>query len=304
MTEHISVKPSQIQFFTSIPFYFQSKTGDFVLYKEKGSGLDHERANKTLHPPLFILEKDKDQAIKELTAGLNKNLIQEIAAGGFVQVKETLCQIVNEALTPKQEKAMEALPETIEIMLGKFNKDHGLMAYLTQIASKSSRIVEHTVNVTALTLQYCFYHNISQDETSRLALCAMLHDVGSSKIERELIETDRRLTEKEFKVFTSHTVKGYDMIIGNTNFDTSIATVALEHHERLDGSGYPNGVKDISMDSQLIGMIDSYEPLTYRDKTFRKAKKPFGSLQIIKKEVLEKKFSKDLFKKFASCLVR
>jgi len=97
---------------------------------------------------------------------------------------------------------------------------------------------------------------------------------------------------------------GYDMIITNTNFDISIATVALEHHERLDGSGYPNGIKDITMDSQLIGMIDSYEPLTYRNKIFRKAKKPFEALQIIKNDVMKEKFSKVFFKKFASCLVK
>ncbi|MDA3791080.1 MAG: HD domain-containing protein [Desulfobacula sp.] len=303
MTEYISVKPSQVHLFTSTPFYFQSKDGDFVLYKKSGDSLDHERTSQTRHPQLFILEKDKDQAVKELTTALNKNLARDIASGGFVQVKDTLCQIVHESLVPKQEKAMEALPETIEILLGGFNKDHGIMGYLTQIASNSSRIVEHTVNVTALTFQYCFYHKISQAETSRLGLCAMLHDVGSSKIEKQLIETNKRLTDKEFKTFTTHTIEGYDMVIDNTDFDTSIATVALEHHERLDGSGYPNGVKDMSMDSQLIGMIDSYEPLTYRNKIFRKAKKPFGSLQIIKKDVMEAKFSKDLFKNFASCLV-
>lgn len=304
MTEYLTVKPSQIHLFKTIPFYFQSKDKDFVLYKKGGDSLGHDRANNTRHPPLFILGKDKDQALKELTTALNRNLAQEIDSGGFVQVKDILCQIVHEALVPNQEKAMESLPETIEILLGKVNQDHGIMEYLIQIAGNSSRIVEHTVNVAALTLQYCFSHKMSQAETSRLALCAMLHDVGSSQVKKKLIETDKRLTDKEFKAFTQHTVKGYDIIISNTNFDISIATVALEHHERLDGSGYPNGVKEISMDSQLMGMIDSYEPLTYRNKIFRKATKPFGSLQIIKNDVLKEKFSKEVFKKFASCLVK
>jgi len=197
MTDYLTVKPSQIHLFSTIPFYFHSKEEDFVLYKKKGAGLADEQANDTRHPPLFIQEKDKDRALKELTTALNRNLARQIDSGGFVQVKDTLCQIVHEALIPKQEKVMEALPETIEILLGKVNQDHGVMEYLIQIAGNSSRIVEHTVNVAALILQYCFYHKMSQAETSRLALCAMLHDVGSSKIEKKLLETDNRLTDKE-----------------------------------------------------------------------------------------------------------
>jgi len=125
MTEYLTVKPSQIHLFKTIPFYFQSKDKDFVLYKKGGDSLGHDRANNTRHPPLFILGKDKDQALKELTTALNRNLAQEIDSGGFVQVKDILCQIVHEALVPNQEKAMESLPETIEILLGKVNQDHG-----------------------------------------------------------------------------------------------------------------------------------------------------------------------------------
>lgn len=163
---------------------------------------------------------------------------------------------------------------------------------------------EHTVNVTALVLQYCFFHDFSDADTAQLALCALLHDVGTSQLDKTLLETDKRLTDLEFKTFSTHPELGHDMIILNTDFDISVATVALEHHERIDGSGYPHGSKNISWDSQLVGLIDSYETLTYRNKKFRKAKKPFNSLQIIKEEVLEGKFATDIFKKFASCLIK
>jgi len=194
------------------------------------------------------------------------DLAKKIAQGGLVQVKQTLCNIVNEALAPNQEKAMESLPETIEILFGAYGKDHGPMEDLSQIASNSAIMEEHTVNVTALVLQYCFFHNFSQADASRLALCALLHDVGSSKLDKDLIESNNRLTNEEFKTFTTHSEIGHDMIILNTDFDISVATVALEHHERIDGSGYPNGSKNISLDSKLIGIIDSYEPLTYRNE--------------------------------------
>ncbi len=304
MTEHICVKTSQIHLFKTVPFYYQSKEGEFVLYKKSNDDMDHDRASQTKHPQLFILKKDKDRALTELTAALNLNLVKEIAAGGLEQVKQALCNIVCEALAPNQEKVMESLPETIEILLSEYGQDHKAMEYLSKIAGNSSVMEEHTVNVTALTLQYCFFHGFPDADTAGLALCALLHDLGTSTLDKNLMETDKRLTESEFKTFTTHPELGHDMIILNTDFDISVATVALEHHERIDGSGYPNGSKKISQDSQLIGLIDSYEPLTYRNKLFRKAKKPFNSLQVIKEEVLEGKFSKDIFKKFASCLIK
>ncbi len=94
------------------------------------------------------------------------------------------------------------------------------------------------------------------------------------------------------------------MILQSTDFDMAIPKVSLEHHERIDGSGYPAGLTRLASYSQLIGLIDSYEALTYRGKIFRKAKKPFDALNLIKEEVLQGKFSKELFKKFTSCLVK
>jgi len=304
MARHIQVKKSQVHLVKTVPFYYQSDEGEFLLYKKSNEKMDNDRTNNTRHPQLFIKKKDEAQALKELTEALNINLAKEIATGGLAQVKQALCDIVSEALAPGQEKAMESLPQTIEILFGAYGKDHGTMELLSQIASNSSAMEMHTVNVTALTLQYCFFHEFSQAETSRLALCALLHDVGSSKLDRNLIEKDKRLTDKEYKTFTTHAELGHDMIILNTEFDISVATVALEHHERLDGGGYPYNSRQISKDSQLIGLIDSYEPLTYRNKSFRKAKKPFDSLQIIKQEAIDGKFSKDIFKNFASCLIR
>ncbi|MFA5904368.1 MAG: diguanylate cyclase, partial [Desulfobacula sp.] len=66
----------------------------------------------------------------------------------------------------------------------------------------------------------------------------------------------------------------------------------------------PNGSTKITADSQLIGIIDCYEPLTYRDKNFRKAKKPFDTLSLIKEEVKAGRFETELFVNFTSSLIR
>ena len=304
MAEHIIVKKSQISLFKTIPFYYLTQNGEYALYKKKGDRLDEARLDKARYPDLYILDADREKAMEELIAALNKDFEKKIADGKLKEVRQTLEFIVEEALTPGQEKNMNALPETIDILLGRYHNDNGAMEYLRKIGSNSSILVKHTVNVTALTLQFCFFHKFSESDTRQLAMAALLHDVGCSQIDKGLIETGKRLTDKQFKTYTTHPEMGHDMILQSTDFDMAIPKVTLEHHERIDGSGYPAGLTRLASYSQLIGLIDSYESLTYRGKIFRKIKKPFDTLSLIKDEVLQGKFSKELFKKFTSCLVK
>lgn len=302
--EYSVVRASQVQFFQTVPFYYQSKEGEFLLYKKTGDILAQERADENRYPTLFIHNRDREKALKELTKGLNTEFARQFSTGGLVEIKTALNNIVQEALTPGQESAMLALPETLDILFKNMDRNHTTMDYLTKVATTSNMVVEHTVNVAALTLQYCFFLDIPEKETATLALCALLHDVGTAKLDKELIESRKRLSQKQFETYQTHAETGHDMIILNTDFDVAVANVALEHHERLDNSGYPNGTNILCRESQLIGMIDSYEALTYQSKPFRKAKTPFNTLHLIKDEVIAGKFSKKLFKNFTSCLTR
>ncbi|MCP4022868.1 MAG: HD domain-containing protein, partial [Desulfobacteraceae bacterium] len=287
MTDYLPIKKSQIPLCINVPLFFKTADDEFKLYKKRGEGISFERLMSSKHPDLYIKQQDKDTAIIEILSGLNKSLAQSIFSQGLDHVKAVLAQIVEEALTHDQAKAMEVLPLTVDILFEGYSNNFGVMDSLTKIASNSRVTVTHTINVLTFTIAYCFYNGLSEKETKNLALCALLHDIGSSELPPDLLETDKKLTESEFKEYTTHTAIGHDLIILNTEFDVSVASVALEHHERIDGSGYPNGLSKLSFETQLIGMIDCYEPLTFREKIFRKAKKPFDSLQIIKNEVIE-----------------
>ncbi len=304
MTDYILLKKSQISLFKDTPFFYKTANKEYSLYKKKGDYLDDNRLNSGNHPDLYILDSDREKATVELTKALNMDLAKKVSEGKLKEVRQALTNIVNEALTPGQEKSMNSLPETIEILMGRYSKDHTAMALLTQLGSNSSVLIEHTVNVTALILQFCFFHRLSEADTQHLSMAALLHDIGCSKIEKELVETPKRLTDKQFETYVTHPELGHETIIENSNFATAIPTVVLEHHERLDGSGYPKGLNRISSYGQLIGLVDSYESLTYRSKLFRKKTKPYDSLNIIKSEIYEKKFAKGIFKRFTACLTK
>lgn len=302
MLDLIEIKKSQIRFCKNFPIYYMSQEGEPVLYKSTGEAPDAEKRERNLHAHLFIQKKDKDAIIEILMSAMNKKLAKAISEKGLHAIKQSLCQIVEEALNRPVEAHMKALPETIDILFGNAKKNPELLKALTSINNNSPKVIEHSVNVLALTIQYCFFKKFSENEIKNFGLCALLHDIGTSHLNKEIVESDLKLSDEEFSQLKRHTTKGYKDIKSASFFDTSVALTALEHHELLDGSGYPRGTKNISFEAQVIGLIDSYEPLKYRNKTFRKALKPYEALQIIKDDVRQEKYNKKVFIDLCSCL--
>lgn len=303
MDDYLIVKSSQINMFKDVPLYYQSQEDSYTLYKKKGEILDQSRLDETKHPDLFIRKDDKKKAVNELFSTFNTILSGQCMSKELKAVRSTLYLIVNEALESPEKEVLEGyLPETIEILFNAYGIDTQILEVLGNIKNSSDIIIEHTINVLIITLRYCFFHQIPENETKQLALCALLHDIGASTLDKDLIQSDQRLSDDEYKVYKNHTVKGFSLLKRYKGLDPAVSRVALEHHERVDGSGYPEGRTDICLESQIIGMIASYEPLTYRDKSFRKAKQPFDTLRLIKEEVLQGRFEQELFKKLCSSL--
>jgi HD-GYP domain-containing protein (c-di-GMP phosphodiesterase class II) len=112
----------------------------------------------------------------------------------------------------------------------------------------------------------------------------------------------RKLTDYEFQVIQSHPQLGAEILQAN---DSSVHTAipgALEHHEKVDGSGYPVNLKTISEIGQILAVVDSYEALTNDDRLYRSALEPIDALEILKKEVTSRRLNPDIFVDFAYSL--
>jgi HD-GYP domain-containing protein (c-di-GMP phosphodiesterase class II) len=304
MDDYIAIKPSQLSLYKNIPLYYLSKDGEGVLFKKTGVFLDKSQLLDAKDMEIFIQSRDKDSAAKELLTTLNMDLAKKIASKGVRAVRSVLCDIVEEAITGSLDNSSQTLPETIEILFQGYSRKPELFKALIEISTNSHITIEHSVNVLSLSMLYCCFHEISVNATKKIGIAALLHDIGTTQIDGTILDSEQKLSEKEFNIYKTHPFKGHDAIKNSPHFDEIVAVVALEHHEKLDGSGYPRGITDISFESQLIGLIDSYEPLTYRDKAFRKAQKPYNTLTLLKEEVVAKKYNKDIFKKLCACLTK
>jgi HD-GYP domain-containing protein (c-di-GMP phosphodiesterase class II) len=261
------------------------------------------RIDQGMHPRLYIQHTDRIEAIQEVHKGFNQDIARSIETGDVTSVKSTLCDLVAETLAEPRAGTLQALPETMGILVSGYSRQPGILRTFATISNKDYTTVIHSVNVMALTLSFCFYSELSLHEIKRLGLSALLHDVGKSEIPSEILTAPRRLTPEEFEVMKSHPSIGERLIRQISRLGDEVALGALEHHEKLDGSGYPRGLHNISFHGQLIGIVDCYEALTNEDRPYRRAKDPLDSLKLIKEDVENGKFNRGLFEKFCYSLI-
>ncbi|NLL72609.1 MAG: HD-GYP domain-containing protein [Clostridiales bacterium] len=147
----------------------------------------------------------------------------------------------------------------------------------------------HSLNVSLICNIFAGWLKMTKEETRIVTLAGLLHDIGKMLIPKEIIAKPSKLTDVEYEEVKLHTIKGYQ-VLKDLNIDIRIKYATLMHHERCDGSGYPNGFKSNQIESfsKIVAIADVYDAMT-ANRTYREAICPF--------DVVEN-FERDGFLKF------
>ncbi len=296
-------RQSQINLYHDTALYYKNSDGNFILYKASGAPLPTYLTEKTRHPTLFISDEDRVDALKELQGKFTERLKEVVTNDNPLEIKTTLVDMVNETLKEPRAGILSALPETVNIVVEGFGKNKEVMRALAFISDKDYTTAMHAVNVMALTIGYCDHIQMSQEETSRFGLMALLHDIGKTEIPSNILQSTGKLTAKEFEIMKSHPTLGAMILNEDPHMPDGIEVGALEHHEKLDGTGYPYGITEISFAGRLIGIIDCYEALTGDERSYRRAKPPLDTLNLLKSEVQSGKLDQQIFSEFCKSLI-
>jgi putative nucleotidyltransferase with HDIG domain len=137
----------------------------------------------------------------------------------------------------------------------------------------------HSLNVSLICSIFANWIKLSPEETRILTLGGLLHDIGKMLVPREIITKDGKLTPEEFEIIKSHTIRGYQAL-KDQPIDVRVKHAALMHHERCDGTGYPNGFKSDQIEnfSKIIAIADVYDAMT-SNRRYRKAICPFDVVE-------------------------
>lgn len=144
-----------------------------------------------------------------------------------------------------------------------------IKALASAVDAKDSHTARHSMQVTRLSMILADAIGLSSDEKYLLELSAWMHDVGKIGVPDHILAKPGRLTPEEFEVMKIHTVKGAE-IVGQIGELARVADAIRHHHERLDGQGYPDGLRGeaIPLASRVIMIADAFEAMT-SDRSYR-----------------------------------
>ncbi|NRF92271.1 HD-GYP domain-containing protein [Paenibacillus frigoriresistens] len=156
----------------------------------------------------------------------------------------------------------ETIESAFNPMIQSFQEEKDVVSLLLSLNSKDDYTYQHSVQVGMLSYYIAKWMKKSEKEALQIGKAGYLHDIGKSKIHSDILHKPSKLTNDEYSEIQKHTIYGYEIIKNSLN-DNTLALVALEHHERMDGTGYPLRKKstEIHSYSLIIAVADVYSAM-------------------------------------------
>lgn len=146
---------------------------------------------------------------------------------------------------------------------------------LVDIKNSEGYLYQHSVNVAVLSVIFGIKLGLNQKKLEILAMGSLLHDLGYNFLDYGVLKGKKFLDKEAKKIINAHPQKGYDYLKDNVDISVYVRLIVLQHHEWMNGEGYPNGIegKEISELAKIVAICDVYDALT-SDRPYREALDP------------------------------
>lgn len=131
---------------------------------------------------------------------------------------------------------------------------------------------KHSVDVATMAMIVAKQHGLNEKEVYEIGIAGLLHDLGKSKIPNEVLNKPGRLSDEEFEIMKQHSVYGYEILKEKEGYSPAILLGVLQHHEKMNGRGYPLGVSSDKMHlfAKILSVVDIYDALV-TERSYKKA---------------------------------
>ena len=206
-------------------------------------------------------------------------------------LKEVFSGVQNKSYTIEEDQ----LIKQIQPLFISRNTITELFDMIQQMHSLNDSVYAHCINVALIARMIGRWLHMEPHDLDTLTCCGLLHDIGKLVIPEEILNKPGKLTDEEFAIVKSHPKYGYELL-RNQNIDSRIKKSALMHHERCDGSGYPNGLADelLSDFAMIIAIADVYDAMTAA-RTYRVPLSPFQVIANFEKDGFQKYHTKYIY---------
>ncbi|HSE59768.1 MAG TPA: HD-GYP domain-containing protein [Nitrospiraceae bacterium] len=204
-----------------------------------------------------------------------------VAKAGYHQTKQIVQQAMAEAKMGRAFNS-EAVVTAVDSLVGSVLRNPDALTSLARLKSFDEYTYYHSVNTCVLGLAVGRNLRMNRDDLQRIAFGTLLHDIGKMQLSAELLNRPGRLEGDDLALVKRHVEQGAEYLSRLVKVEPPVLLPVLEHHERLDGSGYPFGKKrhQLSEFGMIAAVVDVYDALT-SDRPYRKAVTPHHALQML-----------------------
>ncbi|WP_078414202.1 HD-GYP domain-containing protein [Priestia abyssalis] len=217
--------------------------------------------------------------------GIYDSISEKLRREAISFIKSSFNRIVNESKQQQSfllEKSMKEVVSLVRNFIGELKHNENVLNLLTDIYIYDDYVYSHSINVTMYALALGMELKLSDNDLETIGIGALLHDVGKVSVPLDILDKPGKLTAEEFEEVKKHPEYGYELLRKVPTLSLLVAHCAYQHHERLDGSGYPRGLKgnQIHLFGKILAIADVYDAVTSH-RVYRKAMLPHEGLEIL-----------------------
>lgn len=180
------------------------------------------------------------------------------------------------------EKELEAVQSVVSSLIEALEESKNALYTVVELMGADMYTYKHSVNVAVLTILTCKSLGYDYALTKKIALGALLHDIGKAAISENILKKPDTLTKLEFEKIREHSELGYNMIKDDISLSGYTKQVVRLHHEKRDGSGYPLGLKETEIPDfvRIVTICDMYDAMT-NNRIYRRKMPIYIALEIL-----------------------
>ncbi|MEQ1487295.1 MAG: HD domain-containing phosphohydrolase [Methylotenera sp.] len=169
-----------------------------------------------------------------------------------------------ESLAMNQEIDLTNVNEALDGMVESIERNPDALIWLAKLKQTDDYAYNHAMNVSIMLMALASFMALSKKQIKDVGLAGLLQDIGKAKIPHDLLHKSEKITAEELSIFKMHVEYALEVLEATENLSGTVILTVSQHHERIDGSGYPYKLfgKQLSLTGQMAGLIDTYCALT------------------------------------------
>ena len=225
------------------------KLGIMNVYIQEGE-MDPEETN------IVISEEAQRNIEKHTTADRSKVTLS-------ASVKKRVAEGIQYIYSSDSEHIAKATDSITNDLLDAIDTNDAIAIDIGELKTSDEYTFKHSVDVATIAMILAKQQGLSRQSIYEIGVAGLLHDLGKTKVPIEILNKPEKLNDNEFEVMKQHSVFGYRMVKDKHEFSNEVALAVLQHHEKINGKGYPLGMTEeqITPYAKILSVADIYDAL-------------------------------------------